>query len=209
MKSLPFLEMIPSNEWEWLAVAQHYGLKTRLLDWSLNALASLWFAICQEPLEHNPGVLWLLKPRLQHYYGRLPGDDQKTPYEINRSVIFNPKYVSKRIVAQRGYFTAHRTADQDGPFLPLNEDPDYKGHLTKIIIPGEVFYEFRYDLNRLGINAMTIYPDLSGLCQEINWKYSYMADEGFFEIGSRLPRRSDGLRNQYPGHDPGPTTPRE
>jgi hypothetical protein len=35
---VPFLKHVPDDEWEWIAIAQHYGLPTRLLDWSYNPL---------------------------------------------------------------------------------------------------------------------------------------------------------------------------
>src|SRR5262245_37099940 len=65
-KSIPFLEREPKTTLDWLTVAQHHNVPTRLLDWSCNALASLWFVIDGGPAkgkdgEPKNGVVYILK----------------------------------------------------------------------------------------------------------------------------------------------------
>jgi len=52
----------PESDLQWLFLAQHYGLATRLLDWSQSALAALYFAVENKVHDASNGCLWALSP---------------------------------------------------------------------------------------------------------------------------------------------------
>ncbi|WP_342249900.1 FRG domain-containing protein [Sphingomonas sp. OTU376] len=62
-RSLPFWPAgYPQNDWEHLFAMQHYGVPTRLLDWSENLFISVHFALVGAGGTDEPPVIWCLDP---------------------------------------------------------------------------------------------------------------------------------------------------
>ncbi len=154
----------PRNDWEWLSVAQHQGLPTRLLDWTASALAGLWFAVAVDPRGQSEGVLWVLE---------VPATHEKTPkksddvFSSKLTFVFQPFHVDRRIVAQSGWFSAHRYAEAQDKFVPLEQIGRFKNLLSRYTISADRFQSLRDELRTMGITQATMFPDMAGLCAEI------------------------------------------
>jgi hypothetical protein len=170
--SLPLSDIQPANDWDLLAIAQHHGLPTRLLDWTHSALIALWFAVKEKPHENNEhGVVWLLMPELDDFRS-----DDDSPFSNQETRVFLPKVVSRRISAQTGVFTVHKI-NKNERVVKLENHTQYSKKLFKIKIPPNRFALIRQRLNMLGVNHSTVFPDLDGLCSHLQWRYSFLDDE--------------------------------
>ena len=173
-KSIPFLERSLATDWDWLALAQHHGLATRLLDWTLNPLAALWFAVEMPAINNGPSVVWIFKPSQKDF---VVPSEQASPFEGERTNVFQPNHITSRIVAQGGWFTVHKYMAKQSRFIPLEKIARLKKYLTKIVIPPERFAFLRFELCRCGINSSSLFPGLDGLCRNIQWLNAISEDE--------------------------------
>jgi hypothetical protein len=179
----PHLSRVPVNDWEWLSLAQHHGMATRLLDWTLNPLAALWFAV-ERPIKIGYGVVWIFYPPEKDILK--PKDiNSKSPFEGTRTSIFQPDILTARISAQFGWFTAHKFIDDKKGFIPFEKNRIYKDNLVKLKIPLENFTSIRYHLDRLGVNRMSMFPDLDGIAKHVEWLQSFDDDESFGQINPK------------------------
>lgn len=160
---------VPQTDWDWLSVAQHQGLPTRLLDWTANALAGLWFAVCDELADGTKhSVLWVLRVQQGHLKSPSPNQDI---FKLRRTYVFQPYHIDRRIAAQSGWFSVHRYSEGSGRFIPLDQNKQYKEDLTKHLIPGTAIGSIRRELRLLGVTHATMFPDLSGLCASIQAEF--------------------------------------
>lgn len=174
--SVPFLtKYFPKNDWEWLSIAQHHGLPTRLLDWTSNPLAALFFAIERNRKDSEPAVVWYFSASKEDI---ITEEDLNGPsnsaFSIKSTKVYRPAIVTDRLSSQHGWFTVHKLYDsKKGPsFIPLYLQSKYKHKLIKFLIDPGLFTELRKNLNQLGINRSTLFPDIQGLAQHLDWLHS-------------------------------------
>lgn len=163
-----FVDIDINNDWNLLALAQHHRLPTRLLDWTENPLVALWFALIKDTTDTKYRVVW----RLVLEETEVIDTNNSGPFDLNKTVVFKPNHISRRIAAQTGWFTAHYYKKAENKFIPLNNNKLYTSKLRKFCFPNTL--QFREDtllkLDKLGINSFTLFPDLDGLSGYLEWK---------------------------------------
>ncbi len=155
-RSTEFLDSRPTSEWEWLALAQHHGLPTRLLDWTYNPLVAAFFA-CSEQSESD-GAIYCLLPE----WSIVP--ENTKPGKHNKVARFKPHVVAARIARQSGIFTAHPDPKKPLPDA-LCDHEKYEVHT----ISADYKKKMLFELSHYGINRMTLMGDLDGLSAHMRW----------------------------------------
>ncbi len=175
----------PSQDYcGWITLMQHFGLPTRLLDWSLSPLIALFFATNDyAKCPDNDGCIWVLRPGLLNElegFGKYiyPMDkytviDMVKPAfnsqcineEVKDKIIAcYPLEYNMRIYTQQSAFTIHNTHKR----LTSINNPDL---LIKYQIPASCKKDILEELRMCGITLRSIYPDAEHIAQELKEYY--------------------------------------
>lgn len=163
-QALSHIQRAPTTQLEWLALAQHFGMPTRLLDWTESILVAAWFAVEKAGVKENKAdaAIWITKG-----VPALDTDNTGDPFEIKAPGVYRPAHISPRISAQASVLMLCPT--------PTKEVKLKFAH--KVTIAREVEFTIKKRLNACGVNRRLLFPDLAGLAEHLTWlhKHDYLA----------------------------------
>ncbi|MEM5406024.1 FRG domain-containing protein [Paraburkholderia unamae] len=185
-RALPYIEAGSTlSDADWLAIAQHHGMPTRLLDWSGSALAALWFAVRKAPADGQFGAVWILRYEDAGDTDFADEGERNEPFRVRETRLIPPRHVTRRITAQEGWFSLHRRAEPGSSpaFVSLETNQRFSERLYFVTIPSDAFGPIRVQLGMAGIGAAVLFPDLDGIAQHVTWIYQSPDDELRTRVG--------------------------
>lgn len=158
------------NEIEWMLYAQHYGIPTKLMDFTTSHVISLLFAVEKSFQDENDddAVVYFLNPSAlnnktiqQSQIINISGDTAVSSEGHDGPFVVQGRKINSRVNAQKGLFVIFQ--DDDKP-LESNFDDSI---LRKLIIKGESKKELLASLYSMGISFTHIYPELTSVAKDI------------------------------------------
>ena len=176
--------------WDWLALGQHRGLPTRMLDWTYSPLVALHFATDQPDDFDRDGIVWCvnfveankrLPPRLRRIMAREGSQtvtvDMLSVFKELRDfdalartpflVFLEPPAIDRRILNQLALFSL-----MNSPTAEMSDWLERHPALSRrVVIPARLKWEIRDKLDQANVNERVLFPDLDGLSRWLTRYY--------------------------------------
>lgn len=179
-RAVAYSGSFPRNKWERLALAQHYGLATRLLDWTTNPLVGLYFAVAEENADGSHGAVYAY---LSKYDEIDPEVTEFWNFDSNKFAwdppVYRPRSIDPRIIRQSAVFTFHSkpldalvpVQEREGTTFSSGSMARFGTDLMTIVVQNSLKNEILRELRVLGFTRESLFPDMEGLSADLNREY--------------------------------------
>jgi hypothetical protein len=170
----------PDDDFQWLALMQHHGAPTRLIDFTWSPYVAAFFAL-ERTL--GDGVVWAMNPsrlaaspspRRELVDPRVKDNFRKHFLAGTKRFIWmgEPHTMNRRLIAQSATFALPGVLDAPVEDI-LSGYPEPEEFLAKFILPNQVREVGMRELYRMNITFASLFPDLDGLARSMGYELEY------------------------------------
>jgi hypothetical protein len=170
----------PDDDFQWLALMQHHGAPTRLIDFTWSPYVAAFFAL-ERTL--GDGVVWAMNParlassrvpRRSKVDPRVKGNFRKHFLKGTERFIWmgEPQTMNRRLIAQSATFALPGVLDAPVEEI-LSGYPESENILAKFILPNHVREVGMRELYRMNITYASLFPDLDGLAKSMGYELEF------------------------------------